>query len=203
MDVRSGAVVLLRGPLLAWRFQSLDVRGDGMMRRVLMVPHDPRWAALYEQEAVLIAEALGDNLVVSHHIGSTSIPLIHAKPCIDMLIEVVDIEEVDRQAGAMEALGYVGMGEFGLPGRRFFRKDDAQGDRTHHAHIYGTDSPNWRRHLALRDFMRAHPDLAQEYSNLKQRLAAAHPEDIEAYMDGKDGFIKEMEQRALAWVGQK
>jgi hypothetical protein len=100
----------------------------------------------------------------------------------------------------MERLGYEVMGEFGIEGRRYFRRDDPTGRRTHQIHAFAEGSPHVRRHLAFRDFMRAHPGLAGQYGELKRSLAAAHPHDMDAYMDGKDGFIKEMEARALEWI---
>ena len=167
--------------------------------RVVVVPYDPLWPEAFEQardEAVL---ALGSNLLAIHHIGSTSIPGIHAKPVIDMLAVVADLAAVDERNPAMERLGYQPMGEFGIEGRRYFRRDDAGGRRTHQVHAFADGSPHVGRHLAFRDFLRAHPAVAGQYGTLKQALAAAHPFDIEAYMDGKDGFIKEVERRALAW----
>ena len=139
-------------------------------------------------------------MLAIHHIGSTSIPGIHAKPVIDMLAVVADLAAVDRRAADMQGLGYEAMGELGIAGRRYFRRDDAAGRRTHQVHAFQDRSPHVKRHLAFRDFMRAHPELANEYARLKRKLAAAHPNDIDAYMDGKDGFIKEMEARALAWA---
>jgi GrpB-like predicted nucleotidyltransferase (UPF0157 family) len=99
----------------------------------------------------------------------------------------------------MRAIGYEAMGEFGIPGRRYFRRDSAAGVRTHQIHAFAAGSTHIRRHLAFRDYLRAHPAIAEAYSHLKQKLAVAHPDDIYAYMDGKDPFIKEVEQKALAW----
>lgn len=167
--------------------------------KVEVVPHNPLWRQAFEHESSQIAAALGENLVVIHHIGSTAIPGIYAKPIIDLLVEVVRIAEVDEQTSRMIALGYEGMGEFGLAGRRYFRKSNAAGVRTHHVHTYQIGSPEIERHLAFRDYMIAHPDRAQHYSNLKRELARQYPDDIEGYMDGKDSFVKEMERQALAW----
>ncbi len=173
----------------------------GMMRRVVVVPYDVRWPAMFDVEAARVRDALGDCVVAVHHIGSTSVPGLHAKPLIDMLVEATSPVEVDARNGAMAALGYEAVGEFGLPGRRFFRKDDADGDRTHHVHAYTAGNDEVKRHLAFRDFLRAHPDWSTRYGELKQRLARQHPDDIEAYMDGKDAFIQDAEARALAWWG--
>lgn len=167
--------------------------------QVRVVPFDSRWAEMYAAEARRVAAALGVNAVAVHHIGSTSIPGIFAKPIIDILVAVADIELVDAHRVAMEALGYEVMGEFGIPGRRYFRKDDAAGIRTHHVHSFAVHSGEIDRHPAFRDFLRAHSEFAQQYSELKRRLAAAHPDSIERYMDGKDAFIREVQRRGLEW----
>src|SRR5205823_9905598 len=140
---------------------------------------------------------LGPVFVAIHHIGSTSVPELAAKPIIDILLEVESIEALDGSAGALEALGYEGLGEFGLARRRYFRRDAAPGVRTHQMHAYAASDPALERHLAFRDYLRAHPADARAYAELKQRLAHAHPDDIEAYMEAKDRFIKAAERRAL------
>lgn len=168
-------------------------------RKVEVVLHNPAWRDAFEEESKQIALVMGENVVAIHHIGSTAIPTIYAKPIVDFLIEVKDITQVDEQSTAMETLGYEAMGEFGLPGRRYFRKNSSLGIRTHHVHAYEVGSPEIDRHLAFRDYMIAHPKDAQRYSELKRELAKQYPQDIEAYMDGKDGFIKEMEKKASTW----
>ena len=170
-----------------------------MLRRVEVVPHSPEWAEEFRAEAKRLEKALGDDLVAAvHHVGGTAIPGISAKPIIDVLLEVRDVERLDERTPEMTALGYEARGEFGLPGRRFFVKDAAE-RRTHHIHAYATGNPELDRHLSFRDFMISHPEHADAYGRLKEELAARFPTDIEAYMDGKDAFIKEMERRALAW----
>jgi GrpB-like predicted nucleotidyltransferase (UPF0157 family) len=169
------------------------------MKNVVVVPHNPRWRNSFEAEAKGIAAALGERLVAVHHIGSTAIPGIHAKPIVDVLVEVRDLGELDARTPAMESLGYEAMGEYGIPGRRYFRKSNQAGTRTHHVHAFEAGSGEAVRHLAFRDYMIAHPADAQAYSELKRKLAAEHPRNIDGYMDGKDGFIQEMDRRAAAW----
>jgi GrpB-like predicted nucleotidyltransferase (UPF0157 family) len=169
------------------------------MRKVEVVPHDPQWRDAFEAEAKHVVAALGENVVAIHHIGSTAIPNIYAKPVIDLLVEVRDITEVDGQSSAMESLGYEVMGEYGIPGRRYFRKDNQEGIRTHHIHAFEAGSAEVERHLAFRDYMIAHHGDAQRYSELKKKLAEEHPQSIDGYMDGKDSFIKEMNRRAAQW----
>jgi GrpB-like predicted nucleotidyltransferase (UPF0157 family) len=169
------------------------------MRKVEVVPHDPKWRKAFEVESKSVANALGENVAAVHHIGSTAIPSIHAKPIIDLLVEVKDIIKVDGQSLAMESLGYEVMGEFGIPGRRFFRKDNQESVRTHHIHTFKMASAQVERHLAFRNYMLAHPEDAQKYSELKRELARKYPQNIDKYMDSKDGFIREMDEKAAQW----
>ena len=166
--------------------------------RIYMVPHDPNWRQEFENEAKQITDALGSNVEEVHHMGSTAIPNIYAKPVIDILLVVQDHADLDAKQDAMEALGYEAFGEFGIPTRRYFRRDNALGDRTHQVHAFEAGSPQIIRHLAFRDYMIAHPEAAGAYSDLKQKLAAQHPNDMEAYMDGKHEFIQEIDRRTAS-----
>jgi GrpB-like predicted nucleotidyltransferase (UPF0157 family) len=168
------------------------------MRRVEVVPHSPGWAAEFRAEADRLADRLGDEVVAVHHVGSTAIPGISAKPIIDLLLEAREVERLDGFHSEMAALGYEARGEFGIPGRRFFVKS-AGPRRTHHIHAFATGDPELERHLAFRDYMISHPDEARAYGRLKESLAEEFPTDIEGYMVGKDAFIKETEKVALAW----
>lgn len=172
------------------------------MRKVEVVPHNPKWRDAFEsekQQLLQVFRSVFDNVVKIHHVGSTAIPDIHAKPIIDLLVEVEEMTKVDECNSSMEALGYEVMGEFGIPGRRYFRKDDAAGVRTHHVHTYEFGEPEVEKHLAFRDYMIVHQEDAQRYSELKRELARKYPEDIDSYIDGKDGFIQEMNGKAAKW----
>ena len=166
---------------------------------VVVVPHDPNWFAKFARESIEVLRALGDTVLAVHHVGSTSIAGIHAKPIVDILVEVQQLGSVDARNEAMADLGYEAMGECGIPGRRYFRKNNALGEREFNVHLFAAGSAAIERHLAFRDFLRAHEGLAAEYSELKRRLARQHPDSIDLYMDGKDAFVKEMERQAVAW----
>lgn len=167
--------------------------------QVFITDYQRRWPALYQEEAAAIRRILAGQLVGIHHIGSTSVPGLAAKPIIDILPVVRDIEAVDACNPAFARLGYEAMGEFGIPGRRYFRKG---GDlRTHQLHVFASrDEEQIRRHLAVRDYLRTHPRDAAAYAALKRALAQKYPEDIEGYCDGKDAFVQDLERRALAWL---
>lgn len=170
-----------------------------MTAEVIIRPHDSAWLDKFVAESQLIMAAMGENVIAVHHIGSTAIPRILAKPVIDMLVVVTDINLVSMQSVGMEKLGYETMGEFGISGRRYFRKDDGQGTRTHHVHVFEQGNSHIERHLAFRDFLIFHPDWAAQYSELKRDLAAKHPNSMESYIEGKNGFIQQVDQLAAAW----
>ena len=161
--------------------------------------HDPEWSRSFKREVENLRDSWGDNLVAAHHVGSTAIASILAKPIVDVLVEVRSIGLLDPLVSKMEARGYQAMGEYGLPGRRYFRKYDQAGDRTHHIHAFEVGNSQIHRLLVFRDCLLAHPAIAQEYSSLKQRLAAAHPHDMRAYVEGKEPFIRDVEAKALVW----
>jgi GrpB-like predicted nucleotidyltransferase (UPF0157 family) len=164
------------------------------VRKVVVVSPDRGWRGAFEAEAARLRSILGENLVQIHHIGSTAIPGIAAKPIIDILPVVRKIERQEE----MTASGYQAWGEFGLPGRRYFTREE-NGKRTHNVHAYAVGNPESTRHLAFRDYMNAHPEVAHAYGRLKEKLAQGFPTDFEAYMDGKHAFVQESERRALAW----
>lgn len=169
------------------------------MRKVEVVPYDSKWREAFEVESKLVTDALGENVIAIHHIGSTAIPGIYAKPIIDLLVEVKDIVKVDGQTLSMELLSYEVMGEYGIPGRRYFRKSSQEGVRTHHVHTFKVGSEHVECHLAFRDYMIARPEDAQSYSELKRGLAREHSTNIDRYVNGKEEFVKEMNQKAVQW----
>lgn len=169
-----------------------------MPQHVIVVPYSQKWKAMYEKEAEMIAEVLGDNCIAVHHIGSTSVPGLAAKPIIDIMPVVTDINKVAECASAFEKIGYEYLGEFGISGRRYLRKGGDE--RTHQVHIFEkSNDKDIGRHLAVRDYLCTHEEAAREYGELKKVLAEKFPYDIESYCDGKDGFVKELERKALEW----
>ena len=168
-----------------------------MPQHIVVVDYDPLWPLLFRKEADAISRILGDNLVLIHHIGSTSVPFLAAKPIIDIMPVVKDLSGVDAVSEEFVKLGYEYLGEFGIKGRRYLRKGGQE--KTHQIHIFQMeDDTNILRHLAFRDYLRSHRDVAMEYAELKKDLAARFPYDIDGYCDGKDAFVKRIENLALA-----
>lgn len=165
------------------------------MSVVEVVPPDPRWAQALPEAEVWVKPALGANLLALHHIGSTSVPGLAAKPIVDLLGIVEDLNAVGAAGTArLESAGFEAKGAYGIPGRLYFRRNAPDGTRTHHLHVFAQGAPEVEQHLAFRDHLRAHPAEATAYGELKRQLAAQHPNDMAAYMEGKHSFI----QRILA-----
>jgi GrpB-like predicted nucleotidyltransferase (UPF0157 family) len=162
---------------------------------VEIVAHNPLWANDFEMEAAALASAFGADLIALHHIGSTAIVGIHAKPVIDMLAVATSLDALQAATPALCARGYQAMGPYGIEGRRYFRKNDADGRRTHHLHGYARGSAQIDRHLAFRDYLRAHPAIALEYSAIKQRLAVGNGD----YIEGKTPFVLATQADAMDW----
>jgi GrpB-like predicted nucleotidyltransferase (UPF0157 family) len=165
-----------------------------------LVPHRPEWAEMAAAESTRLKDALGEVLLTVHHIGSTAVSGILAKPIIDLIPVVTDLPGLDMREDAIRALGYKWYGEFGLAGRRYCTlTDPATGKRKFQLHCYASRAEGLPRHLAFRDYLLAHPVIAKEYEAEKVRAAALHPDDVMAYNDAKNPWIKRTERDALAW----
>ncbi|MEL6486396.1 MAG: GrpB family protein [Pseudomonadota bacterium] len=162
------------------------------------VPHDPAWASAFVAAHQTISSILGDDAIGIHHVGSTAIPDILAKPVIDILIEATSLEALDRSHDAFGRAGFIGKGEKGIEGRRYFMKDNEEGVRSHHIHAFAQGSHHIERHLAFRDYVLAHPDIARSYSQVKERIVADW-RGIDDYIARKASFVVETERAALDW----
>ncbi len=169
-----------------------------MAQHIVITEYNPLWADMFAKEAVKIKQILNENCVAIHHIGSTAVYGLAAKPIIDILPVVHSLEAVDEVALEFEKIGYEYMGEFGISGRRYLRKGGDE--RTHQIHIFSENKTlDIERHLAVRDYLRTHKEVCDKYAKLKKELAKKYPYDIEGYCDGKNDFIIQIEKEALEW----
>jgi GrpB-like predicted nucleotidyltransferase (UPF0157 family) len=182
------------GPLE--RHPSLDDRFDPAVR---IVGHDPAWAAQAQEELRRLTQALGPVAVRVEHVGSTAVPGLAAKPIIDLQLSVAAIEPRARYVGPLHRLDYLFVPEPESPDHHFFAKP-AERPRSHHLHVCQAGSEHECRHLAVRDFLRAHADEAARYAALKRDIVQKHPQDRLAYIAGKDRYVGDLEARALEWA---
>ena len=166
---------------------------------VKVIEYERSWPALFELERGLLQQILWRIAVEIHHVGSTAVPGLAAKPVIDMVAEVTGLPELDTLNADLALLGYEPRGEYGIAGRRYFSKQD--GLSGFHLHAFAHGDSNVMRHLAFRDYLRAHPEIAQEYGALKRSLALRCGNDIGRYCDGKDAWVKQIERAAMQEIG--
>jgi GrpB-like predicted nucleotidyltransferase (UPF0157 family) len=156
---------------------------------VRVVPHNPTWGASFEEEAELIRALIGPWITGGiHHVGSTAVPHLEAKPVIDI---AVGVESLEASRPCIQLLGEIRYlhSPYRADVMHWFCKPDPA-RRTHHLHLIPTGSPRFNDELVFRDYLRNHPDLAAEYGALKRRLATEHPEDREAYTRAKGASSK-------------
>ena len=173
---------------------------DPLPHKVNLIAYDQEWPMRAALESARIAGAIGQNLMMTEHFGSTAVPGLMAKPVIDLMAVIASLEDLDWRRHQVEALGYAWHREFGIEGRRFCTLT-RNGVRLVHLHAYQQDSLQVARHLAFRDYLRAHPEVARAYEAEKRRAAAAHPSDSIAYNGEKAAWLLREEANAMVWAG--
>ncbi|TMB93648.1 MAG: GrpB family protein [Chloroflexi bacterium] len=172
-----------------------------------LADYDPRWPQLFEEERARLQAAIGEWAADIQHVGSTSIPGIAAKPIIDIAVHLRSLVDALYCITPLMELGYECLGEFGIPGRIYFRKRTDQPRRgqshdgiarTHQIHMYELRNEQYEKQIVFRDYLRAHPDAAREYEALKRQLAERHARDVEAYALAKSDFVLDILARARA-----
>jgi GrpB-like predicted nucleotidyltransferase (UPF0157 family) len=161
---------------------------------VVLVTYEEAWPSLFEEERTHIEGAVGPWVEEIEHIGSTAVPGLAAKPVIDIMVGVRSLEDTPALVARLETIGYEYVPELEqqMPFRRYFRKPPG-GRRTHQIHLVErSDAAFWDRHVLFRDYLRAHPEVAEGYSRLKYEVSERFREDRAAYTDAKTDFITEV-----------
>jgi GrpB-like predicted nucleotidyltransferase (UPF0157 family) len=164
-----------------------------------LVPYDPKWPAIFEEEKTRILGAAGKVVLSVEHIGSTAVPGLSAKPVIDMIGGVRSLSDVFLCVKPLAGIGYDyrRWQQFGAidPGRRYFRKG-SPGHNTHHLSLVEHLSPIWNDYLLFRDHLHTNPETAREYSELKKELLEKYGLKGEPVEKAKTAFVKSVLARA-------
>lgn len=163
-------------------------------RKYSVLEYDPKWVEWYETESNELREALGDKLISVEHVGSTSVPGLAGKPTIDILAVVEDIEKVEDFVGDIESLGYRYLGQYVMEGSRLFTKEQDD-TRLVNLHFYYQGHPHVHEMLGLRDYLRSHPEVVEEYASLKHKLVEKYPDDYGSYRVYKDEWMNALKER--------
>jgi GrpB-like predicted nucleotidyltransferase (UPF0157 family) len=166
------------------------------MEQLIISDYNPQWIAEYEQEKQTLATQLRDIIVGIEHIGSTAVPGLAAKPLIDIMLGVKDLQDITAlHKERLSSNGYEFVDHPHFPERIFFRKGQWRAG-THHVHIYKYKSENWDTNLLFRDYLINHPDVMAEYNKLKKHLEPLHRHDRVGYTKAKAPFIETIIRKA-------
>ena len=160
------------------------------MHTIVVVDYDPAWPTVFEQLRAHVWPVVQEVAVTIEHVGSTSVPGLAAKPIIDIDVIVASEHEVPLAIERIASLGYVPLGNSGVEGREAFDEPDEWPD--HNLYVCPKDNLGLRNHLAVRDYLRTHPETVQVYGDLKKQLARTFPQDMTSYIDGKTDLIQEI-----------
>ncbi|MDC2865025.1 GrpB family protein [Bacillus sp. BP-3] len=166
-----------------------------MDKPVVIEEYTSKWTLQFTEEQKIIKDIVGDAALAIEHIGSTSVEGLSAKPILDIMVGVRDLNEIDMFIEPLKAIGYEHVLHEEFPNRRFFRKGLWRAG-THHLHIYQYGSEEWNHNLLFRDYIRNHPNVRQQYEQLKKELANKHRFDRVAYTNAKAPFIVDVIQKA-------
>lgn len=164
-----------------------------------MMKFQKEWIESAKEMSTLLYSLMGDTVVDIQHIGSTSIPSIHAKPIIDLAVGVHELDDVLPSIDILEKNGIVFRGQDVQDQLLFVAGDFGQDTRTHHIHVVKMGSEAWCNYLNFRDYLNTHPDKAGLYDALKLELAEKFPDDRKAYTAGKKAMVDRLLKEAHDW----
>lgn len=156
----------------------------------IVVDYNPTWPQGFETAKAEVLEAVAPHIQTVHHVGSTSVPGLAAKPIIHILVGVHDWIEARVTIAPLQRIGWEFRGPRGIPRRHYFVIRLPDGRRTHHLHMLELTSTPYADMLAFRDHLRIHPAAAAQYATLKRQLATRPEPHPGAYQQSKSPFIQ-------------
>ena len=159
-------------------------------KHVVVLPYDEQWKQDFLRIKAELTNTLGQLTIGIEHVGSTPVQGLSAKPIIDIDVIIKDNTALENVVSALGEIGYRHEGNLGIVGREAFKYDGKEHLRKHHLYVCPEDSPELKRHLAFRDYLRTRPEAVREYSRIKEEGAKKYPDDIEKYIEYKAPFIE-------------
>lgn len=166
------------------------------MRTIIVEEYNPIWPVEFGRIKEYLISYIKDFIISIEHVGSTSVPGLAAKPIIDFDIVIESYDIFPRLLEKLAELGYEHEGDGDIPMRERFKRSRADEFMTYHMYVCPKDSPELKRHILFRDYLRAHDNSRDEYSALKRSLAERYRHDIDAYIDGKHEFVEDIIKKA-------
>ncbi len=161
-------------------------------RNIVVVPYDNNWKLQFETIRAEIQDTLGELALSIEHVGSTSVVGLSAKPIIDIDVVIEDESKLQAVVERLAGIGYEHEGNLGIVGREAFGYTGKEHLQNHHLYVCTQDSPELKRHLAFRDYLRSHEEAVKEYSRIKEEGAELYPKDIDGYISYKTGWIEKI-----------
>ena len=161
-------------------------------KHVVVLPYDEQWKQDFLMIREELASALGQLALRIEHVGSTSVEGLSAKPIIDIDVVIKDYSVFEEVVSALGTIGYRHEGDLGIAGREAFKYDGKDHLKKHHLYVCTEDSPELKRHISFRDYLRIHPDAVLEYSSIKEEGARLYPCDIDKYIEHKTPLIEKI-----------
>lgn len=197
----NGALLCIKGIL----DPAITLRDSYQMinnQKIEMATYNPNWPTIFEQEALQLRQNLGDQLSGIHHIGSTSIPNMIAKPVIDILIECDNLDNINQIAAKLQELNYSAIRRSMIPHRSFLTSKYLD-NIGFHLHLFERGDPQVKRHVNFRDYVANHPAIADEYAELKADLVKKFSDNRIAYVLGKEKLVQDIDAKAKIWTERK
>lgn len=160
--------------------------------KVIVMPYHKEWQTDFEKIKNELENAIGDMVIAIEHVGSTSVQGMSAKPCIDIDVVIKDYSVFDIIVGKLADIGYIHEGDLGIKDREAFKYTDKPHLQTHHLYVCPQYSTELHRHITFRDYLRTHPEAANEYSKVKEKAAQLFPDDIDSYIEFKSPCIAKL-----------
>jgi len=193
-----GIIDLMKSERIGGKLTYTSIYRKGKwLNPIVVEPYSPQWQTEFERIKSYLLPFVSELSMAIHHVGSTSVPGLAAKPIIDIDIEIPSYDVFPKVCEQLEKAGWRHGGDYGIEKREAFKSAKPLGFMEHHLYVCPSDSAELRRHLAFRDYLRSHKEAAFEYGELKQSLAKKHINDIGAYIDGKSAFIQSVLIKAI------